>query len=89
MKMIVSWYNVRDLEKAKSFYGNVLGLKKTFEMPGWAELSHAEGATSIGIAQASKPVPREGGATVVLGVENLDQTVERLKDRGVEFEGKI
>ena len=37
MKLSVAWFNVNDFEQAKKFYGSVLGLKKSFEMDGWAE----------------------------------------------------
>ena len=46
MEVILSWYRVRDLEKSKKFYAETLGLNKTFEMQGWAEFSHATGATA-------------------------------------------
>ena len=50
MKVKLSWFSVNDFEGAKKFYGNVLGLKKTFEAPQWAEFAGAEGEESIGIA---------------------------------------
>ena len=34
---------MKDLDAAKKFYRKTLGLKQIFEMPGWAEFSHAEG----------------------------------------------
>ncbi len=34
MEVILSWCRVQDLEKAKKFYAETLGLKKTFEMQG-------------------------------------------------------
>ena len=37
MKVKVSWFGVDDFESAKKFYGQVLGLKKTFEAQQWAE----------------------------------------------------
>ena len=39
MKLSVAWFNVNDFEQAKKFYGSVLGLKKSFEMDGWAEFN--------------------------------------------------
>ena len=50
MKVRLSWFSVNDFEGAKKFYGNVLGLKKTFEAPQWAEFAGAEGEETIGIA---------------------------------------
>lgn len=43
MKVKVSWFSVNDFEGAKKFYGQVLGLKKTFEAQQWAEFAGAEG----------------------------------------------
>jgi predicted enzyme related to lactoylglutathione lyase len=86
MEVNLSWYLVDDLEKAKKFYGGVLGLKKTFEMSGWAEFSHAEGGTSIGLNQR-RPDDTERGATVVLRVDDLTAAQRELESRGVRFEG--
>lgn len=88
MEISLAWYPVKDLEKAKQFYGSVLGLQKVFEMDGWIEFSHAEGATSIGLGV--DPLPGQAnGATVVLKVEDLDQARAQLAKRGVQFEGKV
>lgn len=89
MKVMLAWYTVTDLEKAKAFYGDVLGLKKIFEMPGWAEYAHEQGAAAIGLNTNAPPPEGSGGATVVLGVENLDATRQRLAKRGVAFEGDV
>ena len=51
MEINVSWYQVSDMDTAKKFYGEVLGLNKTFEMDGWCEFSHAEGAPRSGLNQ--------------------------------------
>lgn len=46
LQVMLAWYNVKDFAQAKKFYGDVLGLKTVFEMPGWAEFSHAQGAAA-------------------------------------------
>ncbi|MGH9760930.1 MAG: VOC family protein, partial [Blastocatellia bacterium] len=66
MQITLSWYQVQDLEKAKKFYGEVLGLDKTFEMDGWAEFSHSKDGPAIGLSQL--PELESSGATVVLRV---------------------
>lgn len=88
MEISLAWYPAKDLEKAKKFYGEVLGLKKTFEMEGWAEFSHAEGAASIGLSQDPK-ADGQAGATVVLKVEDLERARRELANRGVQFEGAV
>ncbi|HXN72239.1 MAG TPA: VOC family protein [Candidatus Acidoferrales bacterium] len=88
MKVTVSWFNVKDFGQAKKFYGDVLGLKKTFEMEQWAEFAGAEGEASIGVA-ANGRLGTEPGATIVLRVEDIEQERKRLESRGVSFEGKV
>jgi predicted enzyme related to lactoylglutathione lyase len=87
MKVKVSWFGVDDFESAKKFYGQVLGLKKTFEMQQWAEFAGAEGEESIGIA-ANPHAGKEPGATVVLDVSDIERERRRLESAGVKFEGK-
>ena len=87
MEVNLAWYAVKDLDSAKRFYGEVLGLKKTFEMDGWSEFSHADGAASIGLSAISEP--GEGGATVVLKVDDLDRSRKELGAKGVKFEGDV
>ncbi len=92
LETMLSWVNVPDYAKAKQFYGEVLGLKQMFEMDGWAEFSHAQGAATVGIAgprpdaAAAAPTP---GATMVFKVDNLDKARAELGKRGVKFEAEI
>lgn len=88
MEVTLSWYQVADLERAKEFYGEVLGLKKTIEIPGWVEFSHAEGAASIGLSHM-RDNDDERGATVVLRVDDLARAQEDLTKRDVKFEGPV
>ena len=87
MKVTVSWFNVKDFDEAKKFYGNVLGLKKTLEIQGWAEFSHAEGEAAIGVA-ANPKTGKEPGATIVLRVDDIERERKRLQAGGVKFEGE-
>ena len=88
MEVTLSWYQVDDLEKAKKFYGETLGLKKTFEMEGWCEFSHADGAASIGLNQLREG-DDERGATVVLRVDDLERVQKDLTVKGAKFEGEM
>jgi predicted enzyme related to lactoylglutathione lyase len=88
MEINVSWYQVRDMNAAKKFYGEVLGLNKTFEIEGWCEFSHADGAASIGLNQVREK-DEERGATVVLRVDDLARAQEELSAKGVRFEGEV
>ena len=77
MKVKVSWFGVDDFESAKKFYGQVLGLQKTFEAQEWGEFAGAEGQESIGIA-ANPRAGKEPGATVVLDVNDIERERKRL-----------
>ena len=88
MEVMLAWYKVEDMEKAKQFYGKVLGLQETFDMQGWAEFSHAKGAASIGLNQNPKEAGG-GGAVVALKVADLERTRADLGKHGVQFEGAV
>ncbi|MGA8144723.1 MAG: VOC family protein [Candidatus Acidiferrales bacterium] len=87
MKLTVSWFSVNDFNQAKKFYADTLGLKKSFEMDGWAEFVGAEGEAAIGISNGQH-TPKEHGATIVLRVDDIDRERKRLESSGVQFEGK-
>ena len=54
MKLSVAWFNVNDFEQAKKFYGSVLGLKKSFEMDGWAEFNGGgQDEAAVGISNGA------------------------------------
>ena len=62
MKLSVAWFNVNDFEQAKKFYGSVLGLKKSFEMDGWAEFNGGgQDEAAVGIL-TGQYTPKEHGA---------------------------
>jgi predicted enzyme related to lactoylglutathione lyase len=86
--MTVAWFGVKNFEQAKKFYGETLGLKKTFEMEQWAEFAGAEGEASIGVSGGGHAAA-EPGATVVLRVDDIEREKKRLEAGGVKFEGKI
>ncbi|MEK6324589.1 MAG: VOC family protein [Acidobacteriota bacterium] len=88
MEVNLAWYQVNDLNAAQKFYGEVLGLKKTFEMEGWCEFSHADGAASIGLSQLREGED-ERGATVVLRVDDLERVQKELAAKGARFEGEL
>jgi predicted enzyme related to lactoylglutathione lyase len=87
MEMNVAWYEVDDLDKAKRFYGETLGLEKVLEMDGWVEFSHAKDAPAIGLSRVGKLT--NCGATVVLRVDDVDLTRNLLLKQGVKFEGDV
>ena len=88
-QLLLAWYEVSDLDKAKAFYGEVLGMEKIFEMPGWAEFAPVKDSPGIGLALRPAAPSRTGGATVVLRVEDIYAAKKELVEKGVEFSGEI
>ena len=78
-----SGFSVDDLEKAKAFYGQVLGLELS-EMNGLLEL-HLGGGARVLIY----PKPNHTPATFTIlnfPVANVEEAVDELTRRGVRFE---
>jgi len=85
----VVWMPVEDIERAKSFYGNTLGLRITNEDGEWAEVD-ANGLT-IGLnGREPSGAGVEGGPVVTFQPEaGLEETVDGLKGQGVEVPAGI
>jgi catechol 2,3-dioxygenase-like lactoylglutathione lyase family enzyme len=81
-----SGFSVDDAEKAKAFYGDVLGLRLTDieGAPGLMTL-HLGGDTNVLVYPKEDHEP--ASFTILnFPVENVDATVEELTARGVRFE---
>ena len=89
MKVTVSWFGVDDFESAKKFYGQVLGLNKTFEAQQWAEFATAPRGKRPSESRQTRTRAKSPGATVVLDVNDVERERKRLESAGVKFEGKI
>jgi predicted enzyme related to lactoylglutathione lyase len=81
-----SGFSVNDIQKAKAFYGQTLGLEvsEVPEMGGLLTL-HIAGGTNILIY----PKPNHTPATFTIlnfPVDNVEQAVDKLTERGVRFE---
>lgn len=87
LKMALSWYNVTDFDAAKKFYGETLGLKKTFEMPGWAEYAEGPDLPAVGLRPTTDGEKWEPGGTVVFRVEDIAAARSEMESRGVKFLG--
>lgn len=80
-----SGFAVADLEKAKVFYAEVLGLDVTENKMGLLELHINGGGTRILVY----PKPDHTPATYTVlnfTIEDIDKTVDELTARGVKFE---
>ncbi len=80
-----SGFSVNDIQKAKDFYGQTLGLDVSEpKMEGQIEL-HISGGTNILIY----PKPNHTPATFTIlnfPVKNIEEAVDELTKRGVRFE---
>ena len=85
----VVWLPVGDIERAKDFYRDTLGLVIKNEDGPWAEVD-ANGLT-IGLnGREPGGTGAQGGAVVTFQPEgNLEETVSNLKEQGVEFPAEI
>jgi catechol 2,3-dioxygenase-like lactoylglutathione lyase family enzyme len=82
-----SCYPVTDMEKARSFYEGVLGLKPTMEHKTeeahWVEYDIGAGTLAIGAAAGMNP--SDDGCSVALEVDNFAKAVSELTAAGVVF----
>lgn len=79
-----SGFSVNDIQKAKQFYGETLGLEVTDAMMGLLEL-HLKSDSKIIIYP--KPNHTPASFTILnFAVDNIEETVRWMKEKGVAFE---
>ena len=85
----VVWMPVQDIDRAKNFYGGILGLSITKEDGDWAEVD-ANGLT-IGLnGREPAGAQSDGGPVVTFQPEgSLEDTVGELQGQGVEVPAGI
>ena len=75
-------HRITDMERAKKFYGELLGLEKTAEYEGkWCEFDTPEGK-SIALDTFS---PEGTPPYLALETDDIEAEVARLKESGVEI----
>jgi catechol 2,3-dioxygenase-like lactoylglutathione lyase family enzyme len=87
------FFNVDDMEAAKAFYRDKLGLPVKYEAPDWVELdagnvtialrrygSGPEGRPELGVGE---------GATLVFEVDDIEAAKAELEGQGVKFIGGV
>jgi predicted enzyme related to lactoylglutathione lyase len=85
----VVWMPVENIERAKSFYRDILGLAIQNEDGPWAEVNANE--LTIGLnGREPGGTAAAGGPVVTFQPEgSLEETVSSLKERGVEVPAEI
>lgn len=77
---------VTDIKRARSFYEDVLGLAAAEEMMGGQWVEYGVGEDTLAIANVGEQWrPSDQGTGAALEVEDFDEAIKRLKDRGVPF----
>lgn len=79
-----SGFSVDDIEKAKDFYSNTLGLEITEDYPGTMEI-HTSNGSRIFVYPKSNHSP---ATFTILNfiVPDVERTVVELKEKGIKFE---
>ncbi|HMJ92767.1 MAG TPA: VOC family protein [Allosphingosinicella sp.] len=75
---------VQDLERAKSFYGDVLGLKHLFDAPPGLSFFQC-GETRLMLSRPEGP-ETAGNSILYYGVEDVDSAYRAMQAQGVEFD---
>ena len=77
---------VTDIERARSFYEEVLGLRTSDEMMGGKWIEYAVGDDTLAIVNVSDTwTPSDQGTGAAFEVEDFNGAIGRLKDRHVRF----
>jgi len=79
---------VKNLKKSLEWYTTKLGFKHLYTVDEiqWAECATGLAGLNIGLGQRES-VPTGGGATLTLGVEDIDAARALIESQGVKFEG--
>jgi predicted enzyme related to lactoylglutathione lyase len=77
---------VSDKERARKFYQETLELKPTTTAMEGAWVEHDIGAVTIGVGSHPAWKPSRDGTSVAFEVDDFDDTYDKLKKRGVEFD---
>lgn len=78
---------VSDKERARKFYQETLELKPATTGMDGAWVEYELGATTIGVGCHPNWKPSRDGTTVAFEVDDFNGTFEKLKSRGVAFDG--
>jgi len=79
--------SVSDVERARKFYGETLGLKAGSEWPpSWFEFGAGDTTIAIGTPPPDAPQPpyRQSGVSFALAVADAKATLDELQQKGVE-----
>jgi predicted enzyme related to lactoylglutathione lyase len=78
---------VTDMERARAFYEQTLGLRPSEDMAGgkWVEYSVGGGTFAITTINAGKWTPSDQGTAIAFEVDDFEKANARLKQRGTRY----
>jgi predicted enzyme related to lactoylglutathione lyase len=81
--------SVRNLEKAKQWYAEVLGFQHLYTMPeiGWSELATAIPGVNIGLSQVEEHEVK-GSVVLTFGVKDIAHARAQLERHQTRFDGE-
>ena len=90
--MDLAWITVSDIQKAKKFFVEYLGLKLVSETPehNWMELIGHDGGAELGVCQTNDESHSEKpghNAIMTMTVADVAKTRQELENKGVTFYG--
>lgn len=82
----LAWCFVADMERATSFYRDVLGMEVGFASSHWTTMKCSGGSLALHLADGD--VQQPGGFTVSLGTDDIRALAARLGDSDLATVGK-
>lgn len=77
---------VKDIERAVSFYRDILGLKVKLDDSGWVEFDTGAATLALHAAPKQSESRSPGQPIPVFSVEDINHAYDSLKKAGVKFE---
>lgn len=86
---LVNWFEIptADLNRAKEFYEQVLGVELSLQDMGplkmaWFPMADGGNGATGSLVHAEDYIPSYEGAMVYFSVEDIDTTLERVREKG-------
>ena len=79
--------NVADVSRSKEFYAEKLGLELIEEHP--KSFAVRAGHVRITVSPGGEDSDADSGVTVIFRVDDIDDAVSSLKEKGVRFSGEV
>ncbi len=87
------WTTVSDIDKARSFFVDKLGLRQTdfYEEAGWLEMQAEDSAFTLAVSKKKEESPYQPGHNIILTmtVDNIEAAKKQLEEKGITFTTEI